>query len=109
MEERIDEMEIVERTENEELDDYEIEDCSETSDEAEIDLAKILKWVGIGVVAAGAVAFSKRERIKEAKRKAEEKRMRKLATKLGYGIVDPDDCIEDDDRNVDDDCESNEE
>lgn len=108
MEERFDEMEVVEANDNEEINEYEIEEYSENSDEAEIDIAKILKWVGIGVVAAGAVVFGNRERIKKAKRNADEKRMRKIADKLGYDIVDPDDCVNDDDRKVDEECESDE-
>ena len=113
MEERMNDMELVERDDNldiEEYDGYGIED-TEDSDEAGIDLAKVFTWLGIGALATGVVAFANRKKIKEAKRKADEKRMRKLAAKPGYDIVNPDDSIECDyeEVEIEDECETDEE
>lgn len=111
MDERTNEMELVENNESniEEVNDYGIVE-SDPSDDAEIDLAKILKWVVIGVGAAGVVVAANREKLKEAKRKADEKRMRKLADKLGFDVVNPEDYIEveDEDYESEEDCESEE-
>ena len=93
MEERTNDMELVDVNDVEEVDGYGIEESGD-SDETEFDLAKVLKWIGIGSVVAGAVAFANRKKIKEKIRKAEEKKMRKLAEKLGYDIVNADDYIE---------------
>ena len=108
MEERTNELELVEENDVTEIDGYVMEG-TEDSDEAGLDLANVLKWVGIGVGAIGVVAIANRKRIKEKIRKSKEKRMRKYADELGYDIVDPDDYIEADyeesDEVIEKDCE----
>jgi hypothetical protein len=108
MDERTNAMELVNENEVEEFDGYAIDEA-EDSDEAGIDLSKMLKWIGIGVTAVGVVAVANRKKIKAAIRKKKEKLMRKYAEQLGYDIVNPDDYVgleyEDYEDNT---CESNE-
>ena len=109
MEKMTNAMEIV-KDENEGYNDYDLAEYSGDSDESELDLTKILMWAGIGAAAIGGIVLANKDRIKEARRKRKEKKMRKYAEQLGYDIVDPDDYAEYDyEDDVEEDCESDEE
>ena len=111
MEERNDEMQVVEVNENEGYDGYEMTEYSEESEETELDLTKILMWGGIAVAAIGGIVIANKDRIKEARLKRKEKKMRKYADELGYNVVDPDDYVDADynECDVEEDIESDEE
>ena len=93
---RTNELELVESENNnvEEFDGYGIEESTENSDDAGLDLTKVLTWGGLIVATAVAVVIGNKDRLSEASRKRDEKRMRKLAAKLGYDVVDPDKYVE---------------
>jgi hypothetical protein len=79
--------------ENEEVTD--LVDCEneETEETGNIDLAKIIKVVGFVAAGAGIAAFANRDKIRKWKEKRDNKKLEKLAAKLGKQVIDEGDVI----------------